>query len=76
MAAAAVAPYALGMTSWVYGAVAAMLSVVFLALAFAVWRNQATDASDMKPEKRLFSYSILYLFLLFATFAGDRMLMV
>jgi len=76
MAAAAVAPYALGMTSWVYGAVAAVLSVVFLVLAFAVWRNQSTDAGDMKPEKRLFSYSILYLFLLFATFAGDRMLMV
>ena len=76
MAAAAVAPFALGMSSWVYGAVAAVLSVVFLVLAFAVWRNQSTDAGDMKPEKRLFSYSILYLFLLFATFAGDRMLMV
>ena len=76
MAAAAVAPYALGMTSWLYGAAAALLSVVFLVLAFAVWRNQATDVSDMKPEKRLFSYSILYLFLLFATFAGDRMSMV
>ena len=75
MAAAAVAPYALGMTSWVYGGSAALLSAVFLVLAFAVWRNEDTEARDMKPEKRLFSYSILYLFLLFAVFAGDRMLM-
>ncbi len=74
MAAAAIAPYALGMTSWLYGAAAGVLSVMFLALAFAVWRNPATDASAMKPEKRLFAFSILYLFLLFAIFAADRML--
>lgn len=75
MAAVAIAPYALGMTSWVYGAAAAILSAIFLALAFAVWRNPATEASAMKPEKRLFGYSISYLFLLFAVLAADRMLM-
>ncbi len=75
MAAAAIAPYALGMTSWLYGATAVLLNIVFLVFAFAVWRNEATEASEMKPEKRLFSYSILYLFLLFALFAGDRMLL-
>ena len=64
------------MSSWVYGAAAVLLNAVFLVLAFAVWRNEATDAVDMKSEKRLFSYSILYLFLLFAIFAGDRMLMI
>ena len=76
MAAAAIAPYLLGMTSWAYGSAAAVLSAAFLVLAFTVWRNEATDAVEMKPEKRLFSYSILYLFLLFAIFAGDRMLMI
>jgi heme o synthase len=76
MAAAAIAPYLLGMTSWLYGAAAVILSAVFLVLAFAVWRNPATEASAMKPEKQLFSYSILYLFLLFALFAADRMLML
>lgn len=76
MSAAAIAPYALGMTSWVYGAAAALLSVFFIALAFAVWRNEAIDQSHMRPEKRLFSYSILYLFLLFAIFAGDRILIL
>ena len=76
MAAAAVAPYLLGMTSWLYGLAAVILNGVFLVLAFGVWRNPATEVSAMKPEKRLFSYSILYLFLLFALFAADRMLMV
>ncbi|MEP7351388.1 MAG: heme o synthase [Sphingorhabdus sp.] len=76
MAAAAIAPYALGMTSWLYGTAAILLNLVFLALAFSVWRNPATEASAMKPEKRLFAFSILYLFLLFALFAGDRMLML
>ena len=76
MAAAAIAPYLLGMTSSLYGAAAISLNIVFLALAFAVWRNPASEVSAMKPEKRLFAYSILYLFLLFAVFAADRMLML
>lgn len=76
MAAAAIAPYFLGMTSWIYGVAAVALNVIFIVFAFAVWRNQAIEASDMKPEKRLFGYSILYLFLLFAIFAADRMLLI
>ena len=76
MAAAAIAPYLLGMTSSLYGAAAIALNIVFLVLAFAVWRNSASEVSAMKPEKRLFAYSILYLFLLFAVFAADRMLML
>ncbi len=76
MAAAAIAPYLLGMTSSLYGAAAISLNIVFLVLAFVVWRNPASEVSAMKPEKRLFAYSILYLFLLFAVFAADRMLML
>jgi heme o synthase len=76
MVAASLLPFALAETSWVYGSVAAILNLIFLVLAFAVWRNPAVDAADMKPEKRLFAFSILYLFLLFAVFAADRMLMV
>lgn len=74
MAAAAVAPFLLGATSWLYGGAAIVLSLAFLAMAFDVWRNPATDAAGMKPEKRLFAFSILYLFLLFALFAADRMI--
>ena len=75
MAATAIAPYLLGMTTALYGAAAILLNAVFLVLAFVVWRNPATEPSGMKPEKQLFTYSILYLFLLFALFAADRMLM-
>ena len=76
MAVAAIAPFAIGATSWVYGGAAIALNLVFVALAFAVWRNTASEAADMKPEKRLFAFSILYLFGLFAVFAADRMVMV
>ncbi len=76
MIAVSMLPFALAEASWVYGSVAAVLNLIFLALAFTVWRNPGADAADMKPEKRLFAFSILYLFLLFAVFAADRMLMV
>lgn len=74
MAAVAIAPFALGESGWLYGVTSALLNVVFLALAFKVWRNEANEAKDMKPEKQLFAFSILYLFLLFALFAFDRIL--
>jgi heme o synthase len=75
MAATAVAPFALGESGWLYGISSIVLNLIFLALAFKVWRNEAVDASAMKPEKKLFGFSILYLFLLFGLFAFDRMLM-
>jgi heme o synthase len=75
MAAAAIAPFALGESGWLYGVSSIVLNVIFLALAFRVWRNEATDASAMKPEKKLFAFSILYLFLLFGLFAFDRMVL-
>jgi heme o synthase len=72
MAAAALAPWALDLTGVIYGYPVLALTLVFIALAFTVWRNPATDAAAMKPEKRLFAFSILYLFLLFALLAFDR----
>jgi heme o synthase len=74
MAAVAIAPFLLGESGWLYGVTSALLNLVFLALAFNVWRNEANEAKDMKPEKQLFAFSILYLFLLFALFAFDRIL--
>jgi heme o synthase len=76
MAAAALAPWALGLAGVLYGYPVLALTVVFGALAFSVWRNPAIDAAAMKPEKRLFAFSILYLFLLFALLAFDRILSV
>jgi protoheme IX farnesyltransferase len=72
MIAAAISPWALGLTGWVYGAASTALNVIFLALAFAVFANKATEPKAMGPEKRLFAFSILYLFGLFAALVVDR----
>ena len=72
MAAAAVAPWLLGLAGPVYGAAAAALSVVFVVLASAVLANRATEPALMSPEKRLFAYSVLYLFALFGALVADR----
>lgn len=72
MIAAAIAPWALGLTGWVYGAASMLLNATFLVLAFAVFRNEATEPKAMGPEKKLFAFSILYLFGLFAALVVDR----
>ena len=72
MAAAAIAPWAIGLAGWIYGATAVGLSAVFLVLALAVAANRATEPKQMGPEKRLFAFSILYLFLLFAVLVADK----
>lgn len=72
MIAAAVAPWAMGLTGWVYGAASIALNAVFLLLAFAVFANKAKEPKQMGPEKRLFAFSILYLFGLFAALVVDR----
>jgi protoheme IX farnesyltransferase len=72
MAAAAIAPWPLGLAGALYGTTAAALSAVFVALACAVLANRGTEPGEMKPEKRLFAFSILYLFLLFGAVVADR----
>ncbi|HXG80666.1 MAG TPA: UbiA family prenyltransferase, partial [Sphingomicrobium sp.] len=72
MIAAAVAPWALGLTGWIYGAASVTLNAIFLALAVAVFANKAAEPRAMGPEKRLFAFSILYLFGLFAALVVDR----
>jgi protoheme IX farnesyltransferase len=53
-------PSVVGIASWVYGAAALALGAVFVAGAVAVHRRRPGS------EKRLFAYSMFYLFLLFA----------
>jgi protoheme IX farnesyltransferase len=72
MTAAAVAPWALGLAGWIYGALAVALSAAFLVLAIRVAANRATEPRQMGPEKRLFAFSILYLFGLFAALVADK----
>jgi protoheme IX farnesyltransferase len=74
MAAAAIAPWLLGLTGDVYGACAAVLSFVFVVLAARVLANRATDPAQMGPEKKLFAYSVFYLFALFAVLVADHWL--
>jgi len=68
----AMAPFALGLTGPIYGISASVLNAIFLILAAAVWANTSEEVSGMKPERRLFSFSILYLFGLFAAVVVDR----
>jgi protoheme IX farnesyltransferase len=75
MAAAAVTPWPLGLTGWIYGGVTAILGAIFVLFASAVVRNVATEPKLMGPEKRLFAFSILYLFVLFAALVADRWLL-
>jgi protoheme IX farnesyltransferase len=51
-----------------------VLSIVFVLLAARVLANRATDPAEMGPEKKLFAYSVFYLFALFAALVADRWL--
>ena len=72
MIAAAVAPWVLGLAGWLYGAAAVGLSTTFLILAAFVASNRTSDPKHMGPEKRLFAFSIVYLFGLFAALVADK----
>ena len=74
MAAAAVAPWPLGLAGPAYGVTAAVLSLVFVVLAGRVLANRATEPARMGPEKKLFAYSVFYLFALFTALVADRWL--
>ncbi|GMM94103.1 heme o synthase [Qipengyuania sp. MTN3-11] len=70
----AVAPWLIGGTGMVYGVAALALSLAFLALSLPVALRQSEEGDTMRPEKRLFAFSIVYLFALFAALVADRML--
>ena len=72
MAFAAVLPWPLGLTGAIYGIVATVTTLVFAALALIVATRTTRPDDTMKPEKRLFSYSILYLFVVFGALVADR----
>ena len=74
LAIAAVAPWPLGLTGPIYGVTAIGLNLGFVILAARVLANTATEPAQMGPEKKLFAYSILYLFVLFGAVVADRWL--
>jgi heme o synthase len=70
----AVAPWLIGGTGIVYGLAALALSLAFLGFAVPVGLGRTSTAAPMRPEKRLFKFSIVYLFALFAALVADRLL--
>ena len=68
-------PWWIGGTGWIYGGAALLLSGAFLLLTLPVAMRRAEEGDRMKPEKRLFGFSVLYLFALFALLVADRMIL-
>lgn len=75
LAICAIAPFALNMTGAIYGTVAIVLSAIFAILSFRVGLSKTEEPSEMKAEKHLFSFSIFYLFALFAAVVADRIIL-
>ena len=72
MAIVAVAPWALGLTGPIYGVTAIAMTAIFGALALQVsLRTKGVDDA-MRPEKRLFAWSVLYLFIIFGALVVDK----
>jgi protoheme IX farnesyltransferase len=74
MVLAAAAPWPLGLAGPIYGITAAAMSGLFLAMAVQVAIRRSEPDDKMLPEKRLFKYSILYLFIVFGALVVDRWL--
>jgi protoheme IX farnesyltransferase len=72
MAAAAIAPWPLGQAGALYGIVAIVTTALFGAMALQVALRTTGAGDTMRPEKRLFAYSILYLFILFGALVVDH----
>jgi len=67
----AIAPALIGMAGIVYGIVSAALGAVFLFLAWKVRRITEGREAD-QAARQLFTFSILYLFLLFAVLLAEH----
>ena len=65
-----VAPWLLGFSGPVYGLVSVLLGANFLRHAYAVLR-MSDDDTAMLPAKKLFGFSIVYLFALFALLLAE-----
>ncbi|MEZ5908657.1 MAG: heme o synthase [Hyphomicrobiaceae bacterium] len=64
-------PVLLGLGGLLYAVTAAGLGLVFLWHAFTVWRVREGAAGDL-AARRMFAFSILYLFLLFAVLLLEK----
>ncbi len=72
LALVALTPFALGFAGIAYGVVAALSGALFVALAWRV-RRSGEDAGGERAARDLFTFSLLYLFLLFAVLLAEAM---
>lgn len=68
-------PYFMGLASAVYGVIACLLGALMLIFALRV-HHHASGPQASRRAMQLFGFSILYLFLLFASLAGERLLAI
>lgn len=68
-------PWFIGGTGVIYGISALVLSGLFVLFTLPVAFRRAVEDDPMKPERRLFAWSIIYLFALFAALVADRLLL-
>lgn len=68
-------PWWIGGTGMIYGLAALALSGLFLLIALPVSFRTSVPDDNMKPEKRLFAFSIIYLFALFTALVADRIIL-
>jgi protoheme IX farnesyltransferase len=73
LAVVTIAPWPLGLLGAIYGIPAAGLSAAFVALAARVAASRTEDAAEMRAEKSLFKFSLLWLALIFAALLADRL---
>jgi protoheme IX farnesyltransferase len=70
LAAISLLPSLIGTAGWLYGAAACVLSGIFLRDAWRLWRRPGD-----RQAMRLFKFSIVYLFALFAAILADHLAM-
>ena len=68
-----VSPTLFGFAGLAYGAVALVCGAVMIALAWRVYRERSGPAAP-SAAKKLFAFSLLYVFVLFAALLADNML--
>lgn len=67
-----VAPWLLGYTTLFYGVISLALGVGFVWYSWKVL-GMSDDDKTMAPAKKLFGFSLVYLFVIFAAYMGDRL---
>jgi len=89
LAAICVVPVLTGLGGWIYGAIAGLMNLGFVAMAFKVWKSRAGEQADSADEaslyavksgdlaaRNLFAFSIIYLFVVFGALAAESLLKV